>query len=163
MSTNTYALTNEDKQKAFKAVQLYAKLVSCENTFKDINQITYQVDSPNSSDKTFYVLWQGNMHCSIMSGGLPSYVTEVSTKGGNGNYIILNDFAFGQELGINYYFIDSIKKVGRNFEVIARDFANPINENQYYPSNRFKYTLVQNEDGYGWKLSSKEFLGKVKY
>ncbi len=52
------------------------------------------------------------MGCSGGSGTMSSFVTEVAKHGGDWMpYTIQTDFAFGQDVGINYGYIESIKKL----------------------------------------------------
>ncbi len=99
----------EDKQKILNMVKQYSGLVSCIVSSEKIlvleanlrmNNVKYDKEN---NEYVFYVLWGGDMGCLGGSGTMSSFVTEVARYGGDWKpYTIQTDFAFGQNVDINY-------------------------------------------------------------
>lgn len=166
----------EDKQNALNMVKQYSGLVSCMSSFekdpengrpttiKDVTTVNYD---KKSNEYVFFVLWVGDMGCSGGSGAMSSFVTEVAKHGGDWMpYTIQTDFAFGQDVGINYGYIESIKKITANkFEVISWDHADSkyggVDGGSNFPANKFKYTL-ERERFEPWKVTHQALLEQRK-
>lgn len=166
----------EDKQNAFNMVKQYSGLVSCMSSFeknpengrpttiKDVTTVNYD---KNNNEYVFFVLWVGDMGCLGGSGTISSFVTEVARHGGDWKpYTIQTDFAFGQNVDINYGYIESIKKINANkFEVISWDHADSkyggVDGGSNFPANKFKYT-VEREGYSGWRVTHQTLLEQRK-
>lgn len=157
-------------------MKTYTSLVACMTSFendpengrpttiKDIYTVEY-----NLKDKAFvfYILWGGDMGCSGGSGTLSGYVTEVAKYGGDWKpYTIQSDYAFGQNIGLNYKYIESISKIDSNtFEVVSWDYA----DSKYggedgggnFPANKFRYKL-EREKFKPWKITHQSLLEQRK-
>lgn len=171
-STLSSASEVEDKSKIFNIMKTYSSLVACMTSFennpennqpttvKDIHTVEY---NPEDRAFVFYVLWGGDMGCAGGSGTMSSYVTEVARYGGDWKpYTIQSDYAFGENVGINYKYIESIKKISNShFEVISWDYADAkfggVDGGSNFPANKFKYTLEQSEFE-PWKITKKVLL-----
>lgn len=118
---STSASEVQDKQKVFNIMRDYTKLVSCMNSFEsdpengrpttlsDVHTVAYDKED---NSYVFYVLWGGDKGCAGGSGTMSSFVTEVARYGGDWKpYTIQNDYAFGDNVGINYGYIESIVSV----------------------------------------------------
>lgn len=166
----------QDKQKVFEIIKQYSGLVSCMNSFakdpenkdpttiKDIHTVEYD---PKQRSFVFYVLWSGDLGCSGGSGGMSSFITEIARYGGDWKpYTVQDDYAFGENVGFNYRFIESIKKINTNkFEVVGWDYADSKyggeDGGSNFPANKFKYT-VERERFDPWKITHQALLEQRK-
>jgi hypothetical protein len=180
MLTSHSAFSNtseiQEKQKIFNMMKTYTSLVACMTSFendpensnpttiKDVHTVEY-----NLKDRSFvfYILWGGDMGCAGGSGTLSGYVTEVAKYGGDWKpYTIQSDYAFGQNIGLNYKYIESIKKIDSNtFEVISWDYADSKyggeDGGSNFPANKFRYKL-ERERFEPWKITHQSLLEQRK-
>ncbi|MGW7846244.1 hypothetical protein ACWEZX_06940 [Acinetobacter baumannii] len=166
----------EDKQNALNMVKQYSALVSCMNSFeKDpengspttLNDVhTVEYDKEDNS-YVFYVLWSGDKGCAGGSGTMSNFVTEVARYGGAWKpYTVQTDYAFGEDVGVNYGYIESIKKINSHkFELIGWDHADSkyggVDGGSNFPANKFKYTL-EREQFEPWKVTHQALLEQRK-
>lgn len=175
-STSKASTETQDRQQIFEIMNDYTRVVSCMSSFEkepeggrptrlnDIITVEY-----NNEDQSFvyYVLWSGDMGCAGGSGTMSSFVTEVARYGGDWKpYTIQTDYAFGEDVGINYGYIESIKKINSHkFEVVAWDFADSkyggVDGGSNFPANKFKYTL-EHERFKPWKITHQALLEQRK-
>jgi len=166
----------EDKQKILNMVKQYSGLVSCMSSFekdpengrpttiKDVTTVKYDKEN---NEYVFYVLWGGDMGCLGGSGTISSFVTEVARYGGDWKpYTIQSNYAFGDDIDINYKYIESIKKINANkFEVISWNHADSkyggVDGGNNFPANKFKYTVEQ-ENFEPWKITHQALLEQRK-
>lgn len=162
---------SNDKEKILKMMKEYTKLVSCMHSFeenpetgrpttlKDVHTVEY-----NETSKVFYILWSGDIGCNVGSGTVSSFVTEVARHGGGDwrPYTVQTDYAFGDNIAINYKYIESIKKINHNsFEVISWDYADDkyggVDGGSNFPANKFRYTLERDRFE-PWKIKHQSLL-----
>ena len=166
----------QDRQQVFQMMKDYTKLTSCMNSFEkkpenerpttlgDVHTVEY--DKENNS-YVFYVLWGGDKGCAGGSGTMSGFVTEIARYGGNWKpYTVQTDYAFGEDVGINYGYIESVKKINsHNFEVIGWDRADSkyggVDGGSNFPANKFKYTL-ERERFEPWKITHQALLEQRK-
>ncbi len=172
----SYASTElQDKQKILEMMKQYSGLVSCMSSFsndpenkdpttiKDIQTVEYD---PKQSTFVFYVLWSGDHGCGGGSGSMSSFVTEIAKYGDWKPYTIQTDYAFGENIGFNYVYIESIKKINTNkYEVISWDYADSKyggeDGGSNFPANKFRYTL-ERERFEPWKITHQALLEQRK-
>ncbi|WP_312971080.1 hypothetical protein [Acinetobacter gerneri] len=177
LSSSVFASEEQDRLSVFQIMKTYTKAVSCVNslnempdngkptTVKDVITVEY-----NEADESlvFYVVWSGDMGCRAGSGTLSSYVTEVAKYGGKNwkPYTIQTDYAFGDNIGLNYKYIESVKKINSSkFEVISWDYADAKfggeDGGSNFPANKFKYT-IERAKFEPWKISHQALLEQKK-
>ena len=165
-----------DRQQVFKIMKDYTKLTSCMNSFEKVPENgrpttlgdvhTVEYDKENNS-YVFYILWGGDKGCAGGSGTMSGFVTEIARYGGNWKpYTVQTDYAFGEDVGINYGYIESVKKINsHNFEVIGWDRADSkyggVDGGSNFPANKFKYTL-ERERFEPWKITHQALLEQRK-
>lgn len=133
-------------------------------TLNDVHTVEYNKEN---NTYIFYILWGGDKGCAGGSGTMSSFVTEVAKYGGDWKpYTIQDDYAFGEKVGINYGYIESIKKINKDlFEVISWDYADEkyggVDGGSNFPANKFKYTL-ERENFEPWKITHQALLEQRK-
>lgn len=175
-STFIHASTElEDKQKVLEMMRQYSELVSCMSSFskdpenknpttiKDVQTVEYD---KKQSTFVFYILWSGDHGCGGGSGSMSNFVSEVAKYGEWKPYTVQTDYAFGENVGINYTYIESVKKININrFEVISWDYADSKyggeDGGSNFPANKFKYTL-ERETFEPWKITHQTLLEQRK-
>lgn len=170
VSFTTQASTEmQDKQQVLKMMKQYAPLVSCEGPFavgskQQDSELLKEIHTVEKDEDTavYYVLWGADMGCSGGSGSMSGFVTEVSKYGDWKPLVIQDNYAFGKDVGINYVFIESIKKITPlKFEVIAWDYADEKyggkDGGMNFPANKFRYTL-EREQFEPWKITNQALL-----
>ncbi|MBV6549945.1 hypothetical protein KTN00_02720 [Acinetobacter soli] len=176
ISLTNAANESQDKYRILDMMKQYSRLVSCMNSFekipengrpttiKDVTTVEY---SQEENSYVFYVFWGGDMGCAGGSGTGSNFVTEVARYGGDWKpYTIQTDYAFGENLKINYRFIESIKKINKNkFEVVSWDYADDkyggADGGNNFPANKFKYTLERNNFE-PWRVTNQTLLEQNK-
>lgn len=176
ISLNCVASEIEDKQNVYNMMREYTKLVSCMSSFekepengrpttlKDVQTVEY---NKKDNSYVFYILWGGDKGCAGGSGTMSSFVTEVARYGGDWKpYTIQDDYAFGSNVGINYGYIESIKKIDFNkFEVISWDYADDkyggVDGGSNFPANKFKYTLERTRFE-SWRITHQALIEQRK-
>lgn len=175
----TLAATDElsQKKEVLDIMKRYAEVRSCMHSFtkspdnsepttlKDI--FTVERDSEFTA-YSYYVLWSGDLGCAGGSGTLSSYVTEVA-KYGSGSwkpFTVQTDYAFGEDIGINYRFIDSLKRISKDkFILVGWDYADEKyggnDGGNNFPANKFEYT-IEMVMGEGWKITNQKLLEQKK-
>lgn len=172
LSSTVHASEVQDKQQVFNIIKEYANVASCMHSF----------DPKSSGDKTtmkdvitverdehslvYYVFWSGDLGCSAGSGTISSFVTEVAKYGLWKPFTVQTDYAFGDDIGINYRFIESLKMINKNhFEVVAWNYADSkyggSDGGNNFPANKFKYT-IQRENFEPWKVTNQTLLEQNK-
>lgn len=165
----------EDKLQVLKIMKQYSEVASCMSSFepnpesgrpttiKDIHTVEY-----SKSDSTFvyYVLWSGDMGCAGGSGTMSSFVSEVAKHGNWKPFTVQNNYAFGDDVGINYGYIESIKKINATtFEVVSWDYADGkyggVDGGSNFPANKFRYTL-ESEKFKPWRVTHQALLEQRK-
>ncbi len=165
-----------DRQQVFKIMNDYTKLTSCMTSFEkepengipttlsDVYTVEYDKED---NSYVFYVLWSGDKGCAGGSGTMSSFITEVARYGGAWKpYTVQTDYAFGENVGVNYGYIESIKKINSHkFELIGWDHADSkyggVDGGSNFPANKFKYTL-ERERFEPWKVTHQALLEQRK-
>lgn len=165
-----------DRQQVFQMMKDYAKLTSCMNSFEkepengrpttlsDVHTVRYDKED---GSYVFYVLWGGDKGCAGGSGTMSGFVTEVARYGADWKpYTIQDDYAFGEDVGINYGYIESVKKINSHkFELIGWDRADSkyggVDGGSNFPANKFRYTL-EDERFKPWKITHQALLEQRK-
>lgn len=179
IASSAIAATDEISQKkeVLDIMKKYAEVRSCAHSFtkssdnsepttlKDV--FTVERDSEFSA-YSYYVLWSGDLGCAGGSGTLSSYVTEVAKYGGGTwkPFTVQTDYAFGEDIGINYRFIDSLKRINNDkFILIGWDYADEKyggnDGGNNFPANKFEYT-IEMLIGEGWKITNQKLLEQNK-
>lgn len=176
ISLNCVASEIEDKQNIYNMMREYTKLVSCMNSFekepengkpttlKDVQTVEY---NKKDNSYVFYILWSGDLGCQGGSGTLSSYVTEIAKYGGDWTpYTVQTDYAFGDDIGLNYKYIQSINKINSlKFEVISWNYADTKfggeDGGSNFPANKFKYTIERSKFE-PWKITNQALLEQRK-
>lgn len=166
----------QEKQMALDVVKRYADVASCMHSFvKDpeggktttINDVHMVERDLESNIFVYYVLWSGDIGCAGGSGTMSRLVTEVARYGGSWKPLtIQTDYAFGEDVGINYKYIQSIRKINPyKFEVISWDYADDKyggeDGGSNFPANKFKYT-IEREKYEKWRITNQSLLEQNK-
>lgn len=159
----------EEKRQVLKMMKQYAPLVSCEGSFavsskQQDNELLKEIHTVEKDKNmaVYYVLWRADMGCGGGSGSMSGFVTEVSKYGDWKPLVIQDNYAFGKDVGINYVFMESIKKITPlKFEIIAWDYADEKyggkDQGMNFPANKFRYTL-EREQFEPWKITNQALL-----
>ena len=170
---NAYAATEaKEKIQVLNVIKKFTESVSCGTqpiSLKDIYTVERDIKYGIS---TYYVLWFGNVGCDTGTASESSYVTKVHRYSENRPFTVYaahrdsSIYAFGDDIGINYRFIQNVKKINsKQFEIVSWEHANDKwggkDGGSNFPANKFKYTLEK--VGYeGWKITNQVLLEQNK-
>ena len=172
--SNVNAATTEAQEKiqVLNVIKKFTESVSCGTqpiSLKNIYTVERDIKYGRS---TYYVLWFGNVGCDDGNASESFYITEVYRGSGNRPFTVYAAFiessiyAFGDDIGINYRFIQDVKKINsKQFEIVSWKHADDKwggkDGGSNFPANKFKYTLEK--VGYkGWKITNQVLLEQNK-
>nr|WP_227591460.1 hypothetical protein [Acinetobacter sp. Marseille-Q1620] len=167
------ANNSEEKLQILNVIKKYAESVSCENTFEKNAEVkrtniddVYLISSDKDlGDTTYFVFWAGDIGCNLGTGTQSYYMSEVSRFSNNRPFLVKSDFAFGEDIDINFRFIESVKQTQKNqFEIISWNYADDKyggkDGGNSFPANKFKYVLKN--AGNGWKIINQSLIKQNK-
>ena len=159
-----------EKHQVFNVMKKYAEAVSCGHTFDGISDFerttidnVYLISNDSDTGNTVYfVLWGGDVGCNIGSATTSYYMSEVSRYSKSRPFLMQNEYAFGNDININFRFIQSVKQIkGDQFEIISWNYADEkyggSDGGTNFPANKFKYTVTNVGDG-EWKITHQVLL-----
>lgn len=163
-----------EKVQVLNVMKKYVEATSCWHSFdkkNDFKQTSIKDVFPIYSDKEvgiseYYVFWGGDKGCNGGSGTMSFFMSEVSKFSDSRPFVVQNDSAFGNDLNINFRFIEKIKQINKDqFEIISWNYADEKyggkDGGNNFPANKFKYT-VQKIMGEGWKITNQVLLEQNK-
>lgn len=170
LSATAHADKKSEKQIVYERVKNYADLVSCSHSFGDDNDAGQKTTLSDifltEKDKystSYYVFWGGDMGCNGASSSASTYITKIYKRSHHDKFYIIDDFAFGDDVDINYRFIESIKQISQNkFVIVSWDFADEkfggVDGGSNFPANKFEYTIERPSSNHSWELKNKKLI-----
>ena len=172
--SNVNAATTEAQEKiqVLNVIKKFTESVSCGTqpiSLKDVYTVERDIKYGSS---TYYILWFGNVGCGNGSASNSSYITEVRRVWDSVPFTIYaasiesSIYAFGDDIDLNYRFIQDMKKINsKQFEIISweneSDKWGGKDGGSNFPANKFKYTL-EKVDYKGWKITNQVLLEQKK-
>ena len=173
-TTISAASEASEKSQVLSVMKKYAEATSCWHSFdskSDFNKTTlkdvYPIYSDNETGiREYYVFWGGDKGCNGGSGTMSFFMSEVSKWSDSRPFLVQNDAAFGEDIGINFRFIDSVKQISKDhFEIVAGSYADEKyggkDQGNNFPANTFRYS-VKHVMGEGWNVTNQVLLKQNK-
>ena len=168
------ATESSEKVQVLNVMKKYVEATSCWHSFEkdsDFKKTTIADVYPIYSDKEiglseYYVFWGGDKGCNGGSGTMSFFISEVAKYSDSRPFVVMNDYAFGDDIDINFRFIESVKQIKNDqFEIVSWNYADDKyggkDGGNNFPANKFKYTLA-NVKGEGWKITKQVLLKQNK-
>lgn len=162
-----------EKHQVFNVMKKYAEAVSCGHTFENSSDLkktvlenVYLVSNDDLGNTVYFVLWGGDIGCNVGSGTMSYYMSEVSRFSKSRPLLVKNEYAFGNDININFRFIQSVKQIKNDqFEIVSWNYADEkyggLDGGNNFPANKFKYT-INNTGNDGWKITHQVLLEQNK-
>ena len=170
----TGATVEYEKKQVFDVMKKYVEATSCWHSFdksSEFRKTTLKDVYLINSDKEigfseYFVLWGGDKGCNGGSGTMSFFMSEVSKYSNSRPFVVQTDNAFGDNIDINFRFIDSVKQISPDhFEIISWNYADERyggkDRGNNFPANKFKYT-VKMIMGEGWQVTNQVLLEQNK-
>lgn len=168
------ATESSEKVQVLNVMKKYVEATSCWHSFEkdsDFKKTTIADVYPIYSDKEiglseYYVFWGGDKGCNGGSGTMSFFMSEVAKYSDSRPFVVMNDDAFGDDIDINFRFIESVKQIKNDqFEIVSWNYADDKyggkDGGNNFPANKFKYILA-NVKGEGWKITKQVLLKQNK-